>query len=401
MMRKLILHSLSKRRVQSLSTMLSVTVSVAVLLALFLVYYGVTEGIATSKQRLGADILVIPAQAETMLTDTDLLFTGAPAVIYMTEDVAGQVAEIAGVVRVTPQFFGQTLNESCCSSTGEVRLIGFDPESDWVIQPWTDQLIGRKLAADEIIIGSNVGGFEVASANILGNPVQVAARLDFTGTNMDQSILMDIDTVRAFSKNIAGYDHFWARYGEPETLVSALLVQVEEGQSATVAYQISRLGKFKVIEQSSVFKEIQGQMQVVFLIMLGCGVLLVLASILQLFGRFLSMAWDRKSELGLYRALGATKQDLRRLIAGEALLLTGSGILLGLAAGGGLYRLVLNLLQTQSTFPFRVPGGPAVAAGVFGLVCLFSLISFSAVSVPLGQVGKIDPSLAIQRGDID
>lgn len=400
-MKKLILHSLNKRRVQAFSTMLSVGVSVAVLFALFLVYHGVTHGIETSKQRLGADILVIPAQAESMLADTDLLFTGAPAVIYMNQDYISQVAQIDGVVRVTPQFFGQTLNESCCSATGEVRLIGFDPESDWIIQPWADRLIGRQLMDNEIIIGSNVVGFDGKSANILGNAVKVAAQMDFTGTNMDQSILMNMDTVRAYSKGIVGYDHFWERYGEPETLVSALLVQVEENKLAPVAHAIARLGELKVIQQKSVLKTMQGQMQVVFQIMLGCGILLVLASVLQLFGRFLSMAWDRKSELGLYRAMGATKGDLRRLIAGEALMLTGSGILLGLLAGAGLYRVVLDLLQAQNTFPFRPPGSLTTAAGVCGLILLFSVLSLIAISVPLRQVGKIDPSLAIQRGDID
>lgn len=400
-MKILILHSLNKRRVQSLSALLAVAASVAVLLALFLVYHGVTKGIETSKQRLGADILVIPAQAESLLSDADLLFAGVPAVIYMHKDYAGQVAQIPGVVRVTPQFFGQTLNESCCSSTAEVRLIGFDAESDWLISPWADNLIDRKLAEDEVIIGSKVAGFEGASSQILGHPVKIAARLDFTGTNLDQSILMDIDTVRTFSKNIPGYGHFWERYGEPETLVSALLVQTEEGKTASVASAISRLGNFKIIQQSIVLKAIQGQMQVVFLIMLACGILLVFTSILQLFGRFLSMAWDRKSELGLYRALGATKQDLRKLIAGEALILTGSGIFLGLLAGGGLYRIILNLLQRQSAFPFSTLGALTVATGMLGLVCLFSLISLIAVSVPLRQVGKIDPSLAMQRSDID
>lgn len=400
-MKKLIFHSVNKRKVQSLSTLAAVAGSVAVLFALFLVYQGVTGGISASGQRLGADILVIPAEAERLLSENDLLFTGAPAVIYMSQDCAGQVAGIDGVERVTSQFFGQTLNASCCSATGEVRLIGFDGESDWLIRPWANQVIGRELAPDEIIVGSKVKGFDDPSAHILGHPVRVAAVLDSTGTNLDESILMNMDTVRAFSGDIAGYDHFWAKYGSPETLVSALLVQVEKGKSASVAGAIARLGNFKIIQANQVLKTIQEQMNTVFILMLGCGILLGLVSILQLYARFYSMAWDRKGELGLYRALGATKGDLRQLIAGEAMVLIAGGLLLGLALGGGLYALILNLLQRQNAFPFIPPQGLTVALGMGGLIFLFVVVGILAVGVPLRQVGKIDPSLAMQRGDID
>jgi putative ABC transport system permease protein len=397
----LILHSLNKRRVQSVATVLAVAVSVAVLLALFLVYRGVTAGIETSKQRLGADILVIPAEADTLYADTDLLFTGAPAAIYMSKDYAAQVAKLDGVTGVTSQFFGQTLNQSCCSSTGEVRLIGFDVGSDWLIQPWADKLIGRKLAGDEVILGSKVGGFDDASPHILGHPVNVAARLDSTGTDLDQSIIMDIDTVRAFSKNLTGYEHFWQKYGEPENLVSAMLVQVKEGQATAVAAKISALGKFQIIQSNSVLKAVEKQMNVVFILMLGCAILLVLASILQLFARFFSMAWDRKSELGLYRALGATKRDLQTLIIGEAGLLTGSGIFIGLLCGGSLYIGILELLNRQSAFPYIAPPVYTVVAGIVGIILLFVLIGVIAVSVPLRYMEKVDPSLAMQRSDID
>lgn len=400
-MLKLIVQSLNKRRVQSAATMLAVAVSVAVLLALFLVYRGVTAGIETSRQRLGADILVIPASAQTLYADADLLFTGAPAVIYMSEDYAGQVARIDGVTAVTAQFFGQTLNQNCCSSTAEVRLIGFDAGSDWLIQPWADQVIGRKLAANEVILGGKVEGFAEDEPEILGHRVQVAARLNPTGTDLDHSVIMDIDTVRAFSKDLQGYDHFWQKYGEPENLISALMVQVDEAQAAAVAAEISGLGNVKIIQSSNVLRAIQKQMNVVFILMLGCGVLLVLASVLQLFARFFSMAWDRRSELGLYRALGATRRDLRTLIIGEAGILTGSGIACGLLCGGGLYAGLLALLQQQSAFPYIAPGVLTVLAGIAGLIVLFGLISVMAVSVPLRYIAKVDPAVAMQRSDID
>ena len=80
---KLIISNISKRKLQSTSLLLSVLLSVAVLLALAEVYQGVSVGIAKANQRLGADIMLVPSAATDMMEETDLLFTGAPATIYM------------------------------------------------------------------------------------------------------------------------------------------------------------------------------------------------------------------------------------------------------------------------------------------------------------------------------
>ena len=58
--------------------LISVLISAAVLFAMFLLYNGVSDGIDTSEQRMGADIVVVPGEAEELLDETDLLFTGAP-----------------------------------------------------------------------------------------------------------------------------------------------------------------------------------------------------------------------------------------------------------------------------------------------------------------------------------
>ena len=138
-MLKLIWNSISKRAFQSFSLLLSVTVSVAVLFTLLAVYQGVSDGLETSGQRLGADMMLVPEDAVYLMADTDLLLTGAPAPLYLDQSVVDKAQEIDGVSRVTVQFYGQTLSEPCCSTGTEARLVGFDPESDWIVAPWLDR----------------------------------------------------------------------------------------------------------------------------------------------------------------------------------------------------------------------------------------------------------------------
>ena len=73
-MLKLIMNNIGKRRIQSVSILISVLISAAVLFAMFLLYNGVSDGIDTSEQRMGADIVVVPGEAEELLDETDLLF---------------------------------------------------------------------------------------------------------------------------------------------------------------------------------------------------------------------------------------------------------------------------------------------------------------------------------------
>jgi putative ABC transport system permease protein len=63
----IIRQSLQKRWIQSVSTLFAVAVSVSILFALYLLYQGITTGLSTSENRMGADLLVVPADARDLL----------------------------------------------------------------------------------------------------------------------------------------------------------------------------------------------------------------------------------------------------------------------------------------------------------------------------------------------
>jgi len=123
-MRELIKHSIEMRRTQSVATLLTVAISVAVLFALALTTIGVQSGLFRSSERYGADLMVIPADAAASLDESAYLFTGSPVTMYMPASVADEVAAVEGVSTTTVQFYGQTLNASCCSASSPARLIG-------------------------------------------------------------------------------------------------------------------------------------------------------------------------------------------------------------------------------------------------------------------------------------
>jgi len=113
-----------------------------------------------------------------------------------------------------------------------------------------------------------------------------------------------------------------------------------------------------------------------------------------------SLPWDRKGEWGLYRALGATRGDLKRLILGEAAILTGAGVTLDccLVALSACWRTH----GCKDSVPSLHRGvleqdwlAIVVTAAAFGLVALV------AAWWPARQSGRIAPSSAMAMGDID
>lgn len=76
--------------------------------------------------------------------------------MYLPADVERTVAETAGVEQATPQFFTQTVNQSCCSVIGVTRVVGIDMETDFIVGPWLvgGALEGGALPPDGIILGA-------------------------------------------------------------------------------------------------------------------------------------------------------------------------------------------------------------------------------------------------------
>lgn len=397
----LIKHALAMRRAQSVATLLSVALSSAVVLALVLSFVGVQNGLARSAERLGADLMVIPAEAAVDLDENELLFTGSPANMYMDESVVNEIAAVAGVERVSAQFYGQTLDASCCSASTPSRLIGYDAATDWVIAPWTDASLDGALAENQIVVGANMAADFEGGGKVLGHPVEVAAVLDATGSDLDGSVLMSIDAVRAFVTETPELAYLWDEYGDPSTLVSCVMVDAADGAEDAVAQELSSMEGIAVVQGSQTVGRVADQLGSVFSIMLGAAALLVIATLFQLFARFFSLAWDRRSELALYRALGASKREISRLIVGEAGILVGGGVIAGIVLGAVLFMAVPSMLASAGSFPFIAPSIGVCVACAVGVALLFAVIGLAAVAWPLSRAGRVDPSSAMQTGDID
>jgi ABC-type antimicrobial peptide transport system permease subunit len=116
------------------------------------------------------------------------------------------------------------------------------------------------------------------------------------------------------------------------------------------------------------------------------GLALLLASV-GLFGLMSYSVARRTNEIGIRMALGAQRQDVLRLVMGEAMLLVAIGVAVGLgaavAASGLVAKLLFGVLPTDAS-------AMLLATGVMVLV------SALAGYVPARRASKVDPMVALR-----
>ena len=219
----LIWHNIARRRSQSVLTIAITMLTIMTFVMVLGVYQIMQQGIALSRERLGADALLMPSGTDA--GGQELLFSAVPENIYMPGDMLDQVRQLDGVAAATPQFYAQTLEASCCDLGKETRIIGFDQDSDFILEPFFSQRAYDRLTDDQIILGGNFDNYMGGLFLVLGYGFDVVGQLYPTGSGMDDTIFMNIDMA-------CNQTALWCKAAAVVTIVAAIvdLLSGKKGQ---------------------------------------------------------------------------------------------------------------------------------------------------------------------------
>ena len=364
---------------------------------------GSQQGAKRSMERLGADIVVLPGKASSVRSDV-ILFSGQPINLYMSKQVEQRISHLPGVKKVTSQLFVQTLNASCCSLGKAYRLVGFNQKTDFVVLPWLKSMKIKKLAPDQIIVGSSVANsLRSSKAVILDHYFQVAGKLDQTGSSIDNTVFMPISSARQVAKNSSKAIKFWKQSRhQPSKYISAVLIKVKDQKKINeIVRGIMYLGDFKVVTTAKVFQFVGSQLKITSLLLISLIGILLLVSIVSLLFNFVSNARHRQSESGILSAIGASRAKIFALLGLEAIFSTGIGSLAGLLIGVSISGSIQSYLRSHFQYPLIFPNISETI--VIGLLCLLGAITLGLIAsaYPAWLSASQDPAAVIAKGELE
>lgn len=365
-----------------------------------LIVCGIDRGLGTVESRLGADIMVTPADASSDFDAQAFLVGAEPSYFYMDEGVAGEVAGVDGVGAASPQLFLATARASCCS--GRYQVIAFDPATDFTIQPWISDTSGASSLGDmEVVVGANVGVSDPVNFSLFGHKLRVVAQFDQTGSTLDNAVYANFDTARilidsSLEKGLNKYTSL-----DTDHIISSVMVRVEPGRDVNaVASDIAaRVPGVSVATSTTLVSGISRSLDntsrtVTTLIALVWGVGLVMMTLM-----FVMMVVERKREFGTLLVVGAHKRLVSRVIALEAVILNAAGGALGILISGVLIVSFSGLVQQTIGIGFLVPSLAVIAALAALALASMGLVALVSSWIALRCLNMADASALLKEGE--
>jgi putative ABC transport system permease protein len=394
-MLRLAIKNIRSSGFRSLAIFAAVAGVAGFLLAVTLVIAGARYSLDTGLKRLGADLLVVPAGTDTKI-ETALLM-GRPLNTWMPRETLQKVAAVPGVEAVSPQIYMTSLWGAPCCTVPEMYVVVYDPKTDFTIAPWLQKNLGRSPSKGEVIGGTHIFMPQGSKyINLYSNNLTLVGKLEATGTGIDQTLFLTQDTALEISQSpqMKASQPAYAKRGVSlEDNISTIMVRVAPGvDTHRVALQILEGTKGIVpIESPQLFGAYRGQMNG---LLWGFSLitLIVWAIAMVLIGMIFSMAANqRRREMAVLRAIGATRGFIFRSVLVEAALLAVSGAVIGIAvAAAGVY-FFKDILVGSLKMPFLFPSLPSF------IVLFCAGLALAIISVALSA---LFPALRLSRQEL-
>ncbi|MGP1444183.1 MAG: ABC transporter permease [Treponema sp.] len=370
---KMITSSLVRRRSRMLVALLAIAIGSTVLSGLLTIYYDIPRQMGTVFRSYGANLIFLPAESDAKITPEQIArikqginpekLVGFAPYIYQSAKVNEQ-----------PYMIAATDMESAKSNSPYWLIRG-----DWPHNT-KEVLIGHEISRN---IGLSVGDSVIVNTpkpdgDLTVNKCVVSGIVT-TGGVEEEFIFMSLDDI----KNIIGYnDQFdvieCSIDGNQEYLKS-----IAENTAKNIAGITPRLVKRVTESQDVVLGKLQALVWIVTIIVLFLTMICVTTTMM-------AVVAERRKEIGLKKALGASNSSVVKDFLGEAVMLGLVGGILGVVLGYIFADNVsISVFARSVSFPIQLAPFTVIASIVITIVsCLF----------PVRATVDIDPALVL-RGE--
>jgi putative ABC transport system permease protein len=399
---RLALRTLGRNRVRSLLMLLGVATGIAALIAIAAVGEATRrETLAQFKRMVGTFDVVNIAPGGARTRGMPSLTTVEPTLTF--QDAGAIVDSIPNVRRLATEQSAFDIDVQYRDRTTTSSLWGVS--ADWMDIRGDDVTAGRGIGQDDndslarvVVIGPDVRAALFPGQDPVGQTLRIA-EVPFEvigvlaargagpgGSSLDNLILLPVTTA---SKRLFNRDYLTGitvqlndptRFEAARTAISALLRE-RHGIVPPVE------DNFTVSNPRAAVAQVEAVGSTLGRILTGVGLVAMLIGGVVVMTLMLMAVSERRREIGVRRALGATRQDILRQFLAEAAVIATLGGIVGVVAGIGVGTLVALQRGLPPVLPWPVMAGAVVVAAVLGIA--FGL-------QPAWRAARVDPIEALR-----
>ena len=335
---------------------------------------GINREMELAEARLGADLVVYPKAiaVSSKINMKRVQMQGTPVKVYKSRALLSKMSDCEDIAAASHQIYiSDTLPDG-----KDIWIVGIEPDKDFVIKPW--------LAAGDFSFpfGTVAVGSKVETSSAEGEKVtlfqrdwHVGARLKETGSELDYAVFTGMDTlgdVIAASK-AAGINDYAEI--DPQSMFSSVLIRVKDKSRTESAMNwINRyVRKVKAGRSQAALTKtassIDTASKATAAAFGGAWLLMLLAS-----GIVSSMLMkERKKELYVWHAVGASRALVQSVMLREAFILQSAGAVSGILCAGAVFaaiggRILSGVALTGADMLYAAAAAIllTVGAGLFG-----------------------------------
>jgi putative ABC transport system permease protein len=350
-------------------------VGLAIIVAMGGLIWSLTGGFLGLLQKsLGSDYLVMPPSVGLWGSN-----------VGAKRDLADRLRAVPGVGVVS------TLRYAPSAANGkDVVLMGIDPAVYPKVANLTFQAGDSRTAYDALAQGRSLilnGVFAAQSKLQVGDEVRLSTP---TGEQNYRVIAIASDYLNA---KIATAYIAQANLQKDFHVGDDVFIQVNLAPGADATVVEPRLNailadypQFSLVSGKRYFAQNEQIFNAVFAVFYVLLAMLAAPSLIALLNTLAIGVIERTREIGMLRAIGATRRQVRRIVVGEALLLAAIGTALGLLAGLYLgYVMLMGLTVAGYPVTYVFPAAGLLAATAIGL-----LLGVVAALVPARQAARMN-----------
>ena len=364
------------------------------------VVHSLRQGLSSLESRLGADIIVVPSSAQSKVSFQNMLLQGTTGAFYMDAQNLERVREVEGVEVAAPQVFLASLKADCCSV--KIQVIGFDPETDFFVQPWIEQSVSRALGELDVVVGCKVEAGIGEIIRIYDERCKVVGRLAPTGTGLDTAVYCNMSTMKTLLKaaEAKGISHKITSNPEDD-VISAVYVKVKEGWD--IGQVNSRIQghtrKASAVRTRSMLTDVSDSLTGISATVTSLiGAVWALALVI-LVVAFVMIANERKREFAVLRLLGTSRAMLGGMLLRESALCSLLGGALGILVAAAVVFPFTTLIETGIGLPYLRPPLSKIAALAAAGLAATVLVGSAASSWASFRLSRVDPGVVLREGN--